>query len=452
MAYLSISSVSYEGSLFGWDLVPARLKSSDGSGESEEFIQCKVTYAFNLTPSSLKCVAISPSGNYLICAGMDEYIRVFDLKKKKSIGDMSGHTGCVTALSFVGNDYIMSASEDCTIIIWSVKNWKKMHILGGHKNTINDFTVHPSGKLAASVSKDNTMKIWNLVHGRCAFTRRLRGPADKIIWHSTQEKYAMVVGNELQIFASTDNNTCTASITYKSRINAVAFVDLGMPADTDNSEIYVAVVCENRSLMIVTDDGTELCKHDMSDLLQQSRPKDIVSTRISLDDVAATSGESVMDTDSDSLVIISSKGHVVVLNAIALISGSDDHDEETDAINEKKKKIGENSIDYAVQAIDQIAVEPRLTAVSGWSLAHQGLVLDEALVDSAEEAVESSADKGSKGSKKGRNNAVSKQDNEASFDKETGGDKKKMKKRDVGDSDGESPGGSKKKKVHFANH
>lgn len=450
MSYLSISSVSYEGSLFGWDLVPARLKASEDA-EAQEFIKCKVTYAFNLTPNSLKCVAISPSGNYLICAGMDEYIRVFDLVKKKSIGDMSGHTGCVTALSFVGNDYIMSASEDCTIIIWSVKNWKKLHILGGHKNTINDFTVHPSGKLAASVSKDNTMKIWNLVHGRCAFTRRLRGPADKIIWHSTQEKYALVVGNDLQIYASTDNNTCTASITYKSRINAIAFVDLGMPTDTDNNEIYVAVICENRSLMIVTDDGTELCRHDMSDLLQQSRPKDMVSTKISADGVM-TVGETMMETDSDSLVIISSRGHIVVLSAIALISGSDD-DEEVDADGGNEKEIGGNSIDYAIQAVDQIAAEPRLTAVSGWSFAHQGLVLDEALADSTGQSESSadkgSADKGSKGVKKEKNKASAKADVEdgASSDKKKKKKKKKVnKKRDADDSDGEA-----RKKVHFAN-
>jgi WD40 repeat protein len=39
------------------------------------------------------------------------------------------------------------------------------HIEGGHKGPIHDIAVHPSGKLALSVSKDNTMKLWNLVHG-----------------------------------------------------------------------------------------------------------------------------------------------------------------------------------------------------------------------------------------------------------------------------------------------
>jgi WD40 repeat protein len=40
-----------------------------------------------------------------------------------------------------------------------------VHILGGHKGAVIDVTVHPSGKLALSISKDNTLKLWNLVQG-----------------------------------------------------------------------------------------------------------------------------------------------------------------------------------------------------------------------------------------------------------------------------------------------
>ena len=38
-------------------------------------------------------------------------------------------------------------------------------MLSGHKEPITSISIHPSGKLALSVSKDNTMKLWNLVQG-----------------------------------------------------------------------------------------------------------------------------------------------------------------------------------------------------------------------------------------------------------------------------------------------
>jgi len=40
-----------------------------------------------------------------------------------------------------------------------------MHILGGHKNGVLDIAIHPSGKIALTVSKDDTMKLWNLIEG-----------------------------------------------------------------------------------------------------------------------------------------------------------------------------------------------------------------------------------------------------------------------------------------------
>jgi protein MAK11 len=36
-----------------------------------------------------------------------------------------------------------------------------------------DFSVHPSGKVALSIGKDKSMKMWDLVLGKSAFKSRL---------------------------------------------------------------------------------------------------------------------------------------------------------------------------------------------------------------------------------------------------------------------------------------
>ena len=217
--FLEIACVSYEGSLFG-----VHIKCDSAS---EQIINSELSFGFHETPGSLKALAVSGAGKYLICGGMDEYIRVFDLTKRRSLGEMSGHTGCVTTLEFVGEKFVISASEDGTMIIWKVQGWQKLHILGGHKGPVNDFAIHPSGKLCLSVSKDNTLKIWNLVHGRCAFTRRLKGPAQKVAWHQKEDYYLLVVGNEVQIYNSSGNNECSGKVSLSTRVNQACFVDIG---------------------------------------------------------------------------------------------------------------------------------------------------------------------------------------------------------------------------------
>jgi len=59
----------------------------------------------------------------------------------------------------------ITPSQDFNLCIWRVYDWQCVHILGGHKDTILDFSVHPTGKMAMSVSKDHTLKLWNLVQG-----------------------------------------------------------------------------------------------------------------------------------------------------------------------------------------------------------------------------------------------------------------------------------------------
>lgn len=49
----------------------------------------------------------------------------------------------------------------------------------GHRGGVIDFSVHPSGKVALSVGKDKSMKMWDLVKGKSAFkTRLVRGTSN----------------------------------------------------------------------------------------------------------------------------------------------------------------------------------------------------------------------------------------------------------------------------------
>ena len=78
-------------------------------------------------------------------------------------------------LSHKMGKWLLSASEDGTILLWRVKDWEQFGTLKGHKVAINDINIHPSGRVAISVSNDRTVKLWNLMTAHKASTLKLRG-------------------------------------------------------------------------------------------------------------------------------------------------------------------------------------------------------------------------------------------------------------------------------------
>ena len=129
----------------------------------------------------------------------------------------------ISALEFWGDSYLLSAGEDNTVCIWRVNDWVCVHILGGHKDVVHDISIHPSGKMAMSSSKDGTLKLWNLIEGRCAFTRRLKGPpATLVSWSNCGDYYLVVSLSSVQIFTTADN-ACMTALMHTSRVNKAAF-------------------------------------------------------------------------------------------------------------------------------------------------------------------------------------------------------------------------------------
>eukprot|EP01032_Pedospumella_encystans_P025921 gene25921-29281_t len=238
--FLRIAAVSYEGSLFGWNI--------EENAEQVE-LTSRLTFGFNVSIGTMKAIAVSQSGKYLVVGGMDERIRIYDMHSNKAVGELSQHTGAITSLKFFKDSYLISASEDFNLCIWRVYDWQCVHILGGHKDTILDFSIHPTGKMAMSVSKDHTLKLWNLVQGRCAFTRRLKAPTEQVIWHEeTGDYYLLVSHRDIQLFKAADNSI-VATLTHGSRINRACFTSVTTAEDADPSSSYrMVTVCDNKTI------------------------------------------------------------------------------------------------------------------------------------------------------------------------------------------------------------
>mmetsp|Transcript_3720 Transcript_3720/g.3679 ORF Transcript_3720/g.3679 Transcript_3720/m.3679 type:complete len:418 (+) Transcript_3720:15-1268(+) len=273
---VNIATVSYEGSLFTW--------KGDYLKDKEEYsLNINMTSGFHCSQGSLKAIAISKTGKYLACGGLDERIRIFNMKDNVSLGELSTHTGGITCLEFFEDSYLISGSDDNTLCIWRVHDWVCVHILGGHKSPITAISIHPSGKLILSACKDNVLKVWNLVQGRCAFTRRLKAPpvTDGLItaavpypsslkWQlPSGDHYMIVTEKRIEVFHASDNHS-VGSIDNRHRFNQAIFFNY-------QNLCRVCAIDEGKTLFILELDGSEVVRLNLSSINGRLRDLSLVS-------------------------------------------------------------------------------------------------------------------------------------------------------------------------------
>ena len=63
--------------------------------------------------------------------------------------------------------YLATGARDKKIRIFEVKTGKLIITLAGHDNWVTDLWFHPNGKYLISSADDKSIRIWDLVLGRC---------------------------------------------------------------------------------------------------------------------------------------------------------------------------------------------------------------------------------------------------------------------------------------------
>lgn len=110
-------------------------------------------------------------------------------------------TGSITSLTFPTRSHLLSASEDSTISLFRTNDWALLRSLKGHSGRINCIDVHPSGKVALSVGKDKTLKMWDLMRGRGAASLALGAEAEVVRFSASGAYFAVLLPNRVDIYA-----------------------------------------------------------------------------------------------------------------------------------------------------------------------------------------------------------------------------------------------------------
>ena len=82
-----------------------------------------------------------------------------------------------------------------TLKVWSIKNAQLLQTLEGHTNLIQHVAIAPNGQHIVSLSKDHTLRVWDIQTGECAFVSTLSSPPR--CCDISRDSRTLVVGDEL---------------------------------------------------------------------------------------------------------------------------------------------------------------------------------------------------------------------------------------------------------------
>ncbi|SJL13723.1 uncharacterized protein ARMOST_17171 [Armillaria ostoyae] len=234
---------SYEKLLYGLE---GRVSGDDDKLE----FHLKPIFIFPAHVSCIKAVAVSPSGGKWLATGSsDEIVKVWDLRRKKEIGGLMHHEGSITHLSFPSRGHLLSASEDGTLCLFRARDWAVLRSLKGHKGRVNCVAVHPSGKVALSVGKDRTLRMWDLMRGKGCASTKLGKEGEVVRWSVAGSLFIVQSGSTIDLY-NTDM-TLLHTIKHPSRLHDAKFCKR---VDSDEEVLFVGAEDKKLTIYDVSND------------------------------------------------------------------------------------------------------------------------------------------------------------------------------------------------------
>ncbi|CAG0916772.1 unnamed protein product [Notodromas monacha] len=109
----------------------------------------------------LTVCCVSTDSNILAVAAEDAVIRLFCLETRREMKTFVGHSAAVHSLCFLGDEKLVSGSENGEICVWDVGRGLRLSSTKGHLTRVTGIAVNPDLFSYVSVGWDGKIKIWN---------------------------------------------------------------------------------------------------------------------------------------------------------------------------------------------------------------------------------------------------------------------------------------------------
>lgn len=202
---MSLIAGSYEKFIWGYKLKP--LKETTSSGQNSLALTQLFSYPAHLAPITTVAVA----GSAAASGSTDDTIHLYDLSTSASLGSLlHDHSSSVTCLSFYTPQNLsfprnlLSGSGEGFVSIFDADPFVLLKSFKVHKKGINDLAIHPSGKLALTVGRDQCLAMVNLVRGRRSYYHKIGTEAALIKFNAVGDRFLMVTDDKVGVHEAED--------------------------------------------------------------------------------------------------------------------------------------------------------------------------------------------------------------------------------------------------------
>ncbi|KAL8948193.1 MAG: hypothetical protein Q9222_005599 [Ikaeria aurantiellina] len=111
----------------------------------------------------INCLDVSKRGEEILVSGSDDgYICIWDPRQKRSVDDIdTGFPITSIAMAEAGNE-LYSGGIDNDIKVWDMRKQSILYTLTGHTDTVTSLQSSPDTQILLSYSHDGTAKTWDI--------------------------------------------------------------------------------------------------------------------------------------------------------------------------------------------------------------------------------------------------------------------------------------------------
>lgn len=181
--------------------------------------------------------AVCVSKRFAVSASTDETLHAVGPAKGKDFGPIYQESPGVGALELVGSKHLVTGGDDGRLHIFRTSDWEELTSAAGHDAPIVDLAVHPSGRVAASVGKDDQLVIWDLMRAKSVLRRQVESQALGICWSPSGRACALLFRGALRIL-NVDEDRVSDEVAVDEGLGACTFVsDECLIAGLDNGTL-----------------------------------------------------------------------------------------------------------------------------------------------------------------------------------------------------------------------
>ncbi len=228
--------------------------TAEGISSAQSRVTAKLEVAQRVHEGQVTCLCAS--SRYLCSGGVDESVRVFDLRTRRSVGVLQQHSSTVNCMAMVPpGKVLLTGGEEGNIIVWRCGDWVSQLVMRGHKGGVVALASHPSGRLALSLGKDSTLRLWDLTKGRQVHSQGIPANSRGAQWSKDGSKFFIHYDTQVGVYNGEDGSELVALIPPPGRgmgglSSAPRINTLKLLAFSPSQGEFIAVGCEGGDVIV----------------------------------------------------------------------------------------------------------------------------------------------------------------------------------------------------------